>query len=78
MNSTRDGDTGWTFFRVIGLIAGMLLMVGFGLCSLVGLAAGGATDAGLLLLIILPSLVIALLGFLLVRRVYRLAHKKGS
>jgi hypothetical protein len=42
---SRSGTSGWTFFKVIGVLLGVLGMVGFGLCTLCGVAV--SFDGGL-------------------------------
>ena len=36
--------SGWTFGKVVGLLLGLLGMIGFGLCTLCGLAFSGSGD----------------------------------
>jgi hypothetical protein len=71
--------SGWTAAKVVGLVIGLLLMVGFGLCGLLGVAVVvmfppgsaeifGSTAAGF---------AIAILGFLLARKMVRDARRNG-
>jgi F0F1-type ATP synthase assembly protein I len=71
--SEADDGSGWTFFRVLGLIFGLLVMAGFGFCSLCGLSYGMGSEPMGLLVFILPGFLLVFLGFLLVRRMLRLA-----
>jgi hypothetical protein len=68
MRDAEDGSGGWTFLRVVGFVVGLLVMAGFGFCSLCGLAIGAGADLELLFTLILPGFVIAGLGFWLARR----------
>ena len=46
MDEKRAPTTsGWSFFKVIGLLIGLIGMIGFGLCTLCGVFAG--LDGGL-------------------------------
>jgi hypothetical protein len=68
--------SGWTGAKVIGLIVGLFGMVGFGVCSLCGLAMSFQSHGELLSTILIfsvPGLVLAVLCFLLVRKVIRSA-----
>jgi len=78
MSDARDDGGGWTFLRVIGLIVGIVAMAGFGFCSLFGLVLGGGSEIELLLMFIVPGIVLALLGFLLARRMLRLARGRDE
>ncbi len=50
---------GWNFLKVLGVIVGLVGMVGFGLCSLLGFALGGI-DSGVALLALLGAALSAL------------------
>jgi len=66
---------GWTAAKVIGLIVGLLGMIGFGVCSLCGLAMGFQSHElfGMVLMFAVPGLILAVLCFLLVRKMIRSA-----
>ena len=68
---------GWTAAKVIGLIVGLLGMIGFGVCSLCGLAMGFQSPdvLGTVLIFAVPGLILAVLCFLLVRKMIRSAGK---
>jgi hypothetical protein len=67
---------GWTAAKVIGLIVGLLGMIGFGVCSLCGLAMGFQSRDlfGIVLRFAVPGLILAVLCFLLVRKMIRSAN----
>jgi len=66
---------GWNVLRVLGFIFGLLVMTGFGFCSLCGLAIGAGSDMEILLTFILPGLAAAALGFALARWMYVRARR---
>jgi hypothetical protein len=78
MNEPEGGpEAGWSFLKVLGFVVGLLGMVGFGFCSLCGLFIG-ATTSGMMstvLLFAVPGLVVAGLGFLLMRTMFRRSRK---
>lgn len=68
--------SGWTAAKVIGLIVGLLGMIGFGVCSLCGLAMSFQSRGELFSVILMfsvPGLILAVLCFLLVRKMIRSA-----
>jgi hypothetical protein len=82
-SDTRE-EGGWTFFRVLGLIVGLLGMAGFGLCSLYGLpivfnpyiwTSGGWP---LILVIWVPAAALTFVFFLLARAMVRRASGTRS
>jgi hypothetical protein len=73
--SNEDSPAGWNFFRVFFFIIGILVMAGFGFCSLCGLAIGGGSETEILLTFILPGLALAALGFALARWMYLRARR---
>jgi biotin transporter BioY len=81
MNEPNPGasDGGWNAARVLGMIVGILGMVGFGFCSLCGLAFGISDSKlwGAVLMFSIPGLILAVLFFLLVRTVVRRARRKS-
>ena len=80
MNEPNPGsDGGWNAARVLGMIVGVLGMVGFGFCSLCGLAVGISDNGrylGTVLAFAIPGLILAVLCFLLIRTVRRRARGK--
>ena len=73
--------SGWSAAKVLGLIFGLLLMVGFGVCGLCGLAinyAGPGRADPAILGLSLAGFAIATGGFFLVRKMVRLARGKSS
>jgi biotin transporter BioY len=73
----EPSGTGWTAGKVIGLAVGLIGMIGFGVCSLCGLAMSfQSPDAlGVVLMFAVPGLIVAALCFLLVRKMVRSARK---
>jgi hypothetical protein len=65
-------EPGWTALRVLGLIFGLLVLTGFGICGLCGIALG-QTDFDILLLG-LAGLVIAFGGLALIVVIIRRAN----
>jgi hypothetical protein len=67
---------GWTFFRIAGLIVGLIGMAGFGVCSLCGVVILGQDPdlIGTMLMFVLPGLLLSFLFFLLVRSMIRRAR----
>lgn len=57
--------SGWTFGKVIGLILGIIGMVGFGVCTLCGMAFF-SSDGGVWLLILVGALMTSLSVWLMV------------
>ena len=82
MNEPDPGsDGGWNAARVLGMIVGVIGMVGFGFCSLCGIAAGitgNGTLWGVVFAFAIPGLILAYLFFLLVRTVIRRVRNKPS
>ena len=70
MSDTQNKTGGWTFFRGFWFVIGILIMAGFGFCSLCGIAIGGGSDPEIVMVFILPGLGLAFLGFLLARWMY--------
>lgn len=72
--------SGWTFWRVVGLIVGLLGMAGFGFCSLCGLVmtSGNLDSLGFMLMFILPGLGLTFLSFLLARAMNRRARMRSE
>ena len=77
MNEANDGS-GWTLPRALGVVFGLLVMGGFGFCSLCGLSMGIGSEPMGWLVFILPGLLLAFLGFLLLRRMTRLVRQGKS
>ena len=81
MNEPKPGsEGGWNGARVLGMIVGVLGMVGFGFCSLCGLAIGVSDNGrywGTVLMFVIPGLVLTFLFFLLVRAMVRRARRKA-
>lgn len=77
MNASDTGTAGWSVGKVLGLIVGIVAMVGFGVCGLCGLVIGVETPDlwGTVLPFALPGLLLAVLGFLLARKMVRLARR---
>jgi biotin transporter BioY len=69
------GD-GWSAGKVIGLIVGLIGMIGFGFCSLCGITMGFQSHDlfGIVLPFAVPGLILAVLCFLLVRKMVRSAN----
>ena len=80
MNEPGPGsEGGWNAARVLGMIVGVLGMVGFGFCSLCGLAMGigdGGRYWGTVLMFVIPGLILTFLFFLLVRAMVRRARRR--
>jgi hypothetical protein len=75
----QSGASGWTPAKVLGLIIGLLLMVGFGACGLCGLAFMGSFPGDPTVLgLSLAGFAIATGGFFLVRKMIRLAREPPS
>jgi hypothetical protein len=80
--SESQAEGGWTFFRILGLIVGVLGVAGFGLCSLYGLPFVFSpyiwTEGGwpIILVIWLPGVALTVAFFLLVRAMVRRAAPK--
>ena len=75
-----DSEGGWTFVRIIGALVGLIGMVGFGVCGLLGLVISangglGASD-GFIFLLALAGLALAALFFMLVRAMFRNSRRK--
>lgn len=68
-NNPESGPSGWTFFKVIGVILGVLGMVGFGLCTLCGVVIGLNDDFGDFWVWVLAGAVMTGLSFWLVRTI---------
>ncbi len=51
--------SGWTLLKIVGVVVGLFLMVGFGLCSVFGFLLGGG-DSGILVLSFLGAGIAAL------------------
>ena len=62
----QPSTSGWTFGKVIGLLLGLIGMIGFGLCTLCGLAFAGSDDAEIWVWIALGALMTALSIWLMV------------
>jgi biotin transporter BioY len=71
-------EGGWNAARVLGMIVGLIGMVGFGFCSLCGLAFGVSDSKlwGAVLMFSIPGLMFAVLFFFLVRTVIRRVRRK--
>jgi hypothetical protein len=71
-------ESGWSAGKVLGLIFGLLVMVGFGVCGLCGLVMSvSERNAWTIALPMgIPGVVIAFCGFLLVRRMVRAARRQ--
>lgn len=68
-------SSGWTFWKVLGLIVGLLGLAGFGFCSLCGLYMGLA-DHRLwvpVAMFTVPGLLLTWFFFWLVRKMMRMA-----
>lgn len=80
MNEPEPGtEGGWNAARVLGMIVGVLGMVGFGFCSLCGLAlglSGGSRDWEIVIWFVIPGFILAFLFFLLVRAMVRRSRRK--
>lgn len=76
MSDSRPRATGWSLPKALGLVVGVVGMAGFGFCSLCGLAVGAQSREmiGVALLFAVPGLAIAVLCFLLARKMVRLAR----
>ena len=74
-NEPQSGTSGWTFFKVIGVLLGVLGMVGFGLCTLCGLVVGLNDDLGDFWLWVLAGAVMTGLSFWLVATIVRKARE---
>ena len=70
--SPDESGTGWTVAKVVGLVVCLVGMVGFGLCSLVGLMAGGLSGFGVFVVV---GLGLTALSFLGVYAIIRSARK---
>lgn len=57
--------SGWTFFKVIGLILGVIGMIGFGICTLCGLVFFSG-EGGVWVLILAGALMTSLSVWLMV------------
>ena len=69
MSDASAQPGGWTIPRALGLIFGLLIMAGFGLCSLLALVVGFRDPYWLTILpFVIAGLGLTLLGFLLVRK----------
>lgn len=78
MGKDSGSGGGWTFFKVLGFILGVIGMVGFGLCSLSGIVvmvADGFSGALDYLVFIVPGLLLTWLFFLMVRAIFRSARR---
>jgi hypothetical protein len=64
----------WTFLKVVGVIVGLFLMVGFGLCSVFGFAVGGGEGGGGIYLLAVAGAVIAALSGWMVVSIFRSAR----
>ena len=80
MNEPNPGsEGGWNAARALGMIIGVLGMVGFGFCSLCGLAIGFGDSGkywGAVLMFVIPGLILTFLFFLLLRAMVRRARRK--
>ena len=74
-NQNQEPTTsGWTFGKVIGLLLGIIGMIGFGLCTLCGLAFATSGDADVWFLTLLGAGMTAL-SIWLVRTMIRKARE---
>ena len=76
-----DPDTsgGWTFFKVLGVIVGVVGMVGFSFVALCGIVLGvgsGGHDIGIFLTYGIGGLLIVGLFVLMIRAIIRSARRK--
>lgn len=69
--------SGWTFGKVIGLLLGIIGMIGFGLCTLCGIAFSGSGDTEIIFLTLLGA-GMTVLSTWLVRTMIRKARKDDS
>jgi len=74
-DNPQSSTSGWTFFKVIGVILGVLGMVGFGLCTLCGVVVGLNDELGGLWIWVLAGAVMTGLSFGLVRTIVRKARE---
>ena len=74
-NEPRSGTSGWTFFKVIGVLLGVLGMVGFGLCTLCGVVVGLNDNLRGLWSWVLAGAVMTGLSFWLVATIVRKARE---
>jgi hypothetical protein len=73
LSSQEPRGEGWTVGKVIGLVVGLVGMIGFGVCSLCGLAMSFQSRElfGVILMFSVPGLILAVLCFVLVRKILR-------
>ena len=78
MNEPDPGsEGGWNGARVLGMIVAVIGMVGFGVCSLCGIALGiGDKYWGTILAFVIPGLILTFLFFLLARTIVRRVKRK--
>jgi len=78
-NEPQSGTSGWTFFKVIGVLLGLLGMVGFGLCTLCGLAFAGS-DSGIWIWVLMGAGMTALSLWLVIAMISkaRADRNRGS
>jgi hypothetical protein len=73
----RQGGSGWTAGKVLGVIVGLIGMVGFGVCSLCGMVFIGSqySDGSVWFLTIL-GIVLTMLSLWLVIAMFRKARNE--
>lgn len=74
-DNPQSSTSGWTFFKVIGVILGVLGMVGFGLCTLCGVVVGLNGELGELWIWVLAGAAMTGLSFGLVSTMVRKARE---
>ena len=80
MNAPGPGsEGGWNGARVLGMIVAVVGMVGFGICSLCGIAVGVSDNGrywGTVLAFVIPGLILTLLFIWLARTIVRRVKRK--
>ena len=71
--NANGGGSGWSFLKVLGVIAGLIGLVGFGLCSLLGFTVGGGDPLVLGLAVLGAALAFA--SWYLVATMFRSARR---
>jgi hypothetical protein len=71
----QSSTSGWTFFKVVGVLLGILGMVGFGLCTLCGVAVSFDGGLGDLWIWVLAGAVMTGLSVWLVFTMFRKARE---
>lgn len=72
-------EGGWNGARVLGMIVAVVGMVGFGVCSLCGIAIGIGDSGrywGTVLAFVIPGVILTLLFILLARTIIRRVKRK--